>query len=325
MGGRGDGSLDQNGGETRMAPNDQIVTTSEADSYAAAIPGMELVSNRTGVGDNPCIARSVVHDDGIVLMNSVGFPLRSQMTLSDDSLLVVTVSSAPPGTRFCGYDLDPGSTLLYAPGTEHMDTSPAGVEYTAAIVRYQIIEEMADELHMDMQIPSRGSVRLLHPSSNPRSIASVLGGGVLAPIDNEDPSTLVRGVVHALASELSEEARSHRLEGTSVRESRRIVQSCLEFVNDAGGRPSIAALCGVAFVSERRLRDAFVDAFGVPPMKHFRDQKLNEARTRLLATSNRQTVMEISIDVGIQNGGRFAQRYFELFGELPSTTLQTTG
>jgi len=144
------------------------------------------------------------------------------------------------------------------------------------------------------------------------------------PADNEDLPTLLRDVKLALVSELSEEADSRRAERTSVRESRRIVRSCLEFVNDAGGRPSTAELCSIAFVSERRLRNAFVDAFGVPPMTYFREQKLNEARSHLLATSNRRTVMEVSIDVGIENGGRFAQRYFELFGELPSTTLRNT-
>ncbi len=309
---------------TKIASEYQLVTTAEADSYAAAIPGMELVSIRTGVGLAPSVARSAVFDDAIILLNSVGFPLRSQMTLSDDTLLVVTVSTAPPGTQFCGYDLESGSTLLYAPGTEHTDTSPAGVEYAALIVRQRSIEETADERQMRIRIPQRGAVRLLRPSSSDRSIASVLDATTFDATNDEDPSTLLRDMKHALASELSGEAGGRRPERTSLLESRHIVRRCLEFVNDAGGRPSIAALCSVAFVSERRLRNAFVDAFGVPPMKYFRDQKLNEARKQLLVTTNRRSVMEVAIDVGIQNGGRFARRYFEVFGELPSTTMHNS-
>ncbi len=301
----------------------RFVLATEADSYAAAIPGVDLVAVRTGAVLGPSVARSAVLDDGTIFLNSCRFPGRGQMTVSDDMLVVVTLSSAPPGTRWCGHDLEPGDTLLYAPGTEHTDVSPTGVQYAAAMVRQRSIKEAADELQTRIQLPQRGAVRMLRPGSGHRSIASALGGAELIVADTDDPATLLTDVKHALVSELAEEAGSHRPERMSVRESRRIVRSCAAFVNDAGGSPSIAALCGVAFVSERRLRYAFVAAFGVPPMKYFRDQRLNEARTRLLATSNRQTVMEISIGLGIENGGRFAQRYFELFGELPSTTLYT--
>ncbi len=306
-----------------MLPGYRFDITTEVESRSHAVPGVHLNKVRTGAGIGPHSARLLEFDDATICVSSVGFPVRSQLTMPDDCVLAVTAVSAPPGTRWCGYDLEPGDTLLYAPGAEHTSISPVGVESTSVVVRIPNLEETADELQMHLRQPPRGSVRRLQPAWSSRSITSLLEGVGFAPADNEDLPTLLRDVRHALASELSEEADRHRPERTSVRESRRIVRSCLEFVNDAGGRPSIAELCRVAFVSERRLRNAFVDAFGVPPMTYFRDQKLNEARTRLLATSNRQTVMEISIDVGIENGGRFAHRYFELFGELPSTTLYT--
>ncbi len=303
-------------------PRYEFLTTTAVESYSRAVPGVELNAVQTGIGFGPNTMRSVAYESATIAVASVGFPVRGQMTVSDDWIITATVSSAPPGTRWCGYDLKPGDTLLYAPAAEHTAVSPAGVEYTAAIVQRRRIEAVADEFRLRLEIPARGSVRLLHPTSNSRSTASLLKSAVLPANDSEHLATLRTDIVGLLALELTEEADEPQLERMSLRESRRIVRCCLEYVYDAGGRPSTAVLCHVAFVSERRLRGAFVDAFGVPPMQYFRDQAPNEARTRLLATSNRQTVMEIAIDVGIQNGGRFAHRYFELFGQLPSTTLR---
>ena len=309
-------------GENPKVPTYRSVTTTAVESYSRAIPGVQLNAVQTGAGFGPNVVRSVASDEATICVSSVGFPVRVQTTMACDWVVVAQVSAAPPGTRWCGYDLEAGSTILYAPGAEHTAVSPAGVEYAAAIVRRRSIEEVADELRFDLRIPQLGSLRMLPPASNPRSLASVLGGVALAPIDSQHPSTLVRDVVHALASELSEEAHRHRLERMSVTESRRIVRRCSAFVNDEGGRPSIAELCSVAFVSERRLRHAFVDVFGVSPMTYFRDQRLSEARTRLTLPNSQKTVMEICMDVGIQNGGRFARRYAEVFGELPSQTRQ---
>ena len=305
-------------------PEDRFHTTAEVASHSRAVPGVPLNKVRTGPGTGPHSARLLEFDDDTICVSSVGFPVRSQLTMPEDCILAVTAVSAPPGTRWCGYDLEAGSTLLYAPGAGHTSISPAGVESTSVLVRIPNLEETADELQMRLRLPPRGSVRLLHPARSNRSITSVLVGVGITPTDNKDPSTLLRDVKHALASGLSEAANAHRAERMSMQESRRIVRRCVEFVNDEGGNPSVAELCSVAFVSERRLRNAFIHAFGVPPMSYFRDLALNEARNRLLSSVGHRGVMDIAVDVGIMHGGRFARQYFDLFGELPSTTLQTT-
>lgn len=303
-------------------PEDRFHTTAEVASHSRAVPGVPLNKVRTGPGTGPHSARLLEFDDATICVSSVGFPVRSQLTMPDDCILAVTTVSAPPGTRWCGYDLEAGSTLLYAPGAEHTSVSPVGVESTSVLIRIPNLEETADELQMRLGLPPRGSVRRLQPVRSNRSITSVLVGVSPTPTDSKNPSTLLRDVKHALVSELSEEAGAHRSERMSMQESRRIVRRCVESVNDEGGNPSIAELCAVAFVSERRLRNAFIHAFGVPPMKYFRDLALNEARRRLLSAGQGNTVTDISLDAGIMHGGRFARQYFDVFGELPSATLQ---
>ncbi len=57
---------------------------------------------------------------------------------------------------------------------------------------------------------------------------------------------------------------------------------CVVYVDAIGRMPSMAELSMVAHVSERRLRDAFGDTMGVPPIKYFRYRLLTVARERLL-------------------------------------------
>lgn len=78
----------------------------------------------------------------------------------------------------------------------------------------------------------------------------------------------------------------------------------------------------VAHVSERRLRSAFTETVGMAPLKYFHYRLLNEARSRFIATENgHETVGVIALDLGFTHLGRFASRYQQLFGELPSATL----
>ena len=106
---------------------------------------------------------------------------------------------------------------------------------------------------------------------------------------------------------------------------------CVEYVEEACDpsavlgqyrTPTIAELCAVAHVSERRLRKAFYDSFGIGPQRYFRLRSLNRARTQLLdACESGMSVSEIAVDVGYTHFGRFASYYKAAFGEYPSETV----
>ncbi len=302
----------------------RVVISAEAESYAHSLPGLELDIIRTGVGSGSNTVRTALFDDATFGVASVGFPVRVGTTLSDDYMIAVVIDSAPPRTRWSGYDLESGDLLLYGPGAEHTAVSPIGVGYSVAIVRHASIAETAEDLHTDFQVPAPGSVQQLRSSSSSRSLRSAIGSTLFTSAADGQRELARRNVLQVLASELPGDADRTRVESMSISESRRIVRRCFEFVHEQGGAPSIASLCDVAHVSERRLRSAFIRAYGQPPIAYFRDLRLNAARDRLLVASNkRQTVTGIAMDLGFEHGGRFSHRYFELFGELPSATLQT--
>ncbi len=101
--------------------------------------------------------------------------------------------------------------------------------------------------------------------------------------------------------------------------SLRITAACIEYADASYGCPTPAQMHTVAFVSERRIRQAFVETYGMPPTVYFRMRALHEARLRLLSGDSR-SVTTVAHDAGFHHPGRFARHYRELFGELPSQT-----
>jgi AraC family ethanolamine operon transcriptional activator len=86
---------------------------------------------------------------------------------------------------------------------------------------------------------------------------------------------------------------------------------------------SVVDLATAAGVSERTLRSAFQEYFGVGPVRYLKLRILNQARKALQnADSSLTTVTQIAIPWGIWELGRFAQDYRLLFDELPSKTLR---
>ena len=76
-------------------------------------------------------------------------------------------------------------------------------------------------------------------------------------------------------------------------------------------------------VSERTLRTAFEEYFGVGPTKYLKIRTLHEARKALIAADPFATsVTDIAARLGIWEFGRFSHDYKTLFGELPSQTLR---
>jgi AraC family ethanolamine operon transcriptional activator len=90
-------------------------------------------------------------------------------------------------------------------------------------------------------------------------------------------------------------------------------------VPSLGQCPSVAEMCVAAYVSERRLRNAFHDAFDMPPSRYFRARMLSRAREGL--QTGRQDVSRVALEVGFHHLGRFAQQYADLYGERPRDTL----
>lgn len=85
----------------------------------------------------------------------------------------------------------------------------------------------------------------------------------------------------------------------------------------------MAVLVQATNVSERSLRAGFRKYLGMSPTQYMRLRTLNRARQRLAASrADQASVAKVATDLGVWDLGRFAARYRQLFGELPSATLR---
>jgi len=86
---------------------------------------------------------------------------------------------------------------------------------------------------------------------------------------------------------------------------------------------SVADLAGVCGVTDRTLRTIFVQSMGLTPKQYLQYRKLHLVHRALqFADPHATTVSAVLIEHGEWELGRFAQRYRQVFGELPSHTLR---
>jgi len=81
-------------------------------------------------------------------------------------------------------------------------------------------------------------------------------------------------------------------------------------------------LCRVAQVSWRTLRTIFADHFGTSPQRFLMIRRLHAVRQALLCADKGDTVTAICATHGVWDIGRFARRFEQLFGVLPSEVLR---
>ena len=104
-----------------------------------------------------------------------------------------------------------------------------------------------------------------------------------------------------------------------------IIQRCMKVIEQ---QPAAAVdlqdLIIGAGVSERTLRNAFNEYFGMGPGKYLQLRQMHSIHRALRKSDPRQvTVAEVLTQHGEWSLGRFANRYRKLFGELPSATLRS--
>lgn len=103
-----------------------------------------------------------------------------------------------------------------------------------------------------------------------------------------------------------------------------IVRTALDKIDEHSDEHlSVWKLSNMVGVSERTLRTAFEDYFGVGPTKYLKIRILREARKSLrTADPSKSSVTDVAVGLGIWEFGRFARDYRMLFGEFPSDTLR---
>ena len=94
------------------------------------------------------------------------------------------------------------------------------------------------------------------------------------------------------------------------------------FAAAQAGPVSLADLCVAAGVSQATLYHAFMVMCGSSPIAFFKKRRLTDARQALLCSAPKTGLIKrAALGAGLTHMGRFSREYHQLFGELPTTTL----
>ena len=297
------------------------VRASEVVEFQTAVAGVEIDWVRTDEGFGE--ASMVSSGDQRICVSTGGLDFSTLMNsqIPADRLALQLVTSAPSGLSWCGSEADDMEVRAFGPTTSVFGNVPAGSRAVTVVAWLDPLAEISSDLRLgDLDIPSRPDA--LPETAQMRGLARDLMIAAAQPglVDIEAGATrLLETVAHALAT-IDNSAGTAPTRRFS---SRDIVTTCLDYVESTGvHQPAISELCAVAFASETRLRQAFVEMLGVPPVQYFAYRVLSQLRNDLLrANPDELTVTRAATSLGLTQLGRVAGRYRALFGETPSETL----
>ncbi len=136
-------------------------------------------------------------------------------------------------------------------------------------------------------------------------------------------------LAHTLEVELPEQilltlSKSLPTKSNPLRARNHAIKHVKDYLSEFPNEPiTVNELCKIAKVSIRTLQYAFLEHYGVTPKTYLKYLRLNNVRRELwLSDSNLTKVNDVSNLCGFWHMGQFAADYRNLFGELPSETLQ---
>jgi AraC-like DNA-binding protein len=295
---------------------------SEADGYERSVAGVDIDAIRSGVGTGA--NRVEVVSDGVVTATScdLGFPIMTRTTIGAERYIISLICSSA-GSRWCGLDLQNGSVLVHGPGAEHTGANNAGLGFTFTVASGEALDERAHTLGARIALPETGKVREMDGRRGLdgwRSLVFGLGDAARSRHAGLTMDEVLSAMVLAFRDP---NEQTPVMRGPDRLDDRTIAHRCLDLAEALGRRPTLSELCVASRVSERRLRQAFVSQFDVPPAAFFRLWALAQARKRLrTADASVASVTRVGLDLGFGHLSRFAQYYRQVYGESPSATIR---
>jgi AraC family ethanolamine operon transcriptional activator len=226
-----------------------------------------------------------------------------------------------------GCTLEEGSFAILEPGCEFCVSTKVEHDWCVAFIPTQMFAAADDPV-----MSPTGSCRVTRANRQAanwfRAIVTQIMATAEACSDFESSPAATRAAAEVLkvaSIVVGQRAEPEpKPEGRPRVARKEIIGLALELLKQRGGEPvNVVELAAAANVSERTLRKAFNEYFGVGPVRYLHLRQLHQVHRALRAADpDEMTVSKILIEHGEWAFSRFATRYRQLFGELPSETLR---
>lgn len=230
-------------------------------------------------------------------------------------------------TRFCGRGLQTADSMLMTPGNEYDLVASRGTEYTVMAVNIDRFKQHALAVWGEIPhlLPMTGLLKarsLVHQELLQEKIRNTLHLFSDHPEHLSDPNSAMV-IEDELLDVLLWATKPPPLHLRHAIRHKHAKKAEL-YIRDHIDKPiSIRSLCESIGVSERALRNGFVEYFGLSPKRYMQNLRLHQIRRALKAANPKETtVTRIVMDWGVSHLGRFSRDYRRVFGEIPSAALK---
>jgi AraC-like DNA-binding protein len=250
-------------------------------------------------------------------------------TDADKVVLLLPWKNKAP-TFYRGVEMSANGAAIFGPSAEHVGKCDGDHAFTVFVLHAGRARDHVQHILQREAGPLAGS---FWPIDLPAELRGELESIVteLTAMANDPGSSFldenVRAgyedrILNVLAEMIS--LKDERLLEEMPRHDQRsnIVKACWRLAGDQQERNlTIEDLCMESGVSVRSLRYAFDEITSNSPSLFLRNHRLHKAQRMLLGQAS--AVKEAAYSCGFTEMGRFSIYYRELFGESPSTTLET--
>jgi len=233
-----------------------------------------------------------------------------------------------PSSRVNGVRGTPGVAHAFGSAAEVALASLEPVQFFVTSIAPERLERVAQALGVEIDLPGAGDfypVRMAGRARLRRLLLDVTQSmrETGMPAANMQETVAISDMLAEFGVRcLAVDNKPNKLRPQARLNSVRIARACKEYAAASHYQSvTLADLCRASEVSERRIRHAFYDCYGMSPTVHLRIAALNEVRRALLEESSmRDAVSRAASDFGFWHLSRFAGQYRALFGESPSET-----
>jgi AraC-like DNA-binding protein len=312
-----------------MQPNISVASFDDTESFQNAIRRGQFEVVPTARGDFRSELARVDFDSVWMQRASENLPLIHHGAVSADRVIVCFLPEPDlPPLRYCGVEV--AAHQIVVNGSNTITVASAEASGWASMSLEPQDFAAAAEAMTGREILRPSVTHLVHPAPDimQRLLALHRAAAALA---RSDPALLAKPqVAYAFQTQLTELMVRSIAEGEPIRvttgtlRQRAIVSRFEDFLQLRREQPVyLVDICKAVGASERTLRAACQEQFGVSPTRYLWLRRMYLARRRLAEAEAKSTsVTEVAMANGFWELGRFATEYRSLFGETPSMTLR---
>lgn len=281
------------------------------------------------VGTGPVRARLSRVDlgDVVLLRGSEEAPQYVINSTNGENATLLLLGASSRSTYWLGRRADERTLLSYAPGAEHAGHSRGPMNWFTVHVPPAVFERQQAALGLEPTPIVTGPVSAHADDVDLLRRTAAHAFDVAADPDALAAPELSHALEQSVLTAAVQAASCPPQRAGAAMSRERAVRRALDVLASRSREPLyLADLCEAASVSERTLRNAFRDFYGLSPIRFLQVRRMGMVRRALLeADPERDRVSPIAARFGFTNLGRFAVEFRRLFGVSPSQLLRASG